>query len=185
LTDFLHGKPPARHGAGKEVQRRASSEKVLSPEQKECSGRHMLHELQVHRQILYDLAGKYLEPMSGFFERLLYLASLRDISSGCYVHDRLGPQYGDQPVTEALAKAHEEVFEGLLEIPLAQQEEDLRAFLKSGAGKDHQNLNYFETAFQNSIPAGAPVYLKNLFRSNLGALWALLQGGPTVVRSSK
>ncbi len=145
----------------------------------------MLHQFQVHRQIVYDLAAQYLEPMGGFFERFFYLAGLRDTSSGMYVHDQLGRVYGEQPVNEALAKAHEEVFEGLLEMPLAQQEEDLRAFLKSRLAAGHESFNYFEHGIQNCIPPDAPVYLKDLFRSNMGALRELLQGPPPAVRSNK
>jgi hypothetical protein len=145
----------------------------------------MLHQLQVHRQILYDLAGQYLEPMGGFFERLFYLAGLRDLSSGIYAHDRLGATYGEQSVNQALAKAHEEVFEGLLEIPLAQQEQDLRAFLNSRLSVGDQKFDFFEHGMQNCVPPDAPVYLKNLFRSNVRALRELLQGRPPAVHSSK
>ncbi len=145
----------------------------------------MLHQLQVHRQILYDLATQHLEPMSGFFERFFYLAGLRDLSSGVYVHSCLAAAYGEQPVDQALAKAHAEVFEGLLEMPLAEQEEDLRAFLKSRQRIGDSNFDYFEHGIQNCMPADAPVYLKNLFRSNVGALRELLQGRPPAARSDK
>src|SRR5271165_2417862 len=125
----------------------------------------MLHQLQVHRQILYDLAAHYLDPMSGFFERLSYLASLRKRTTGIYTHDHLSQVYGERPVSEALAKAHEEVFEGLLEFPLAQQEQDLRAFLKSRIAAGQWNLEDFDEGIQNWMPPDSPGYLKSLFRS--------------------
>jgi hypothetical protein len=138
----------------------------------------MLHQLQLRRQILIDLATQYLEPMSGVFERLSYLAGLRDCSSGIYTHDQLSSVYGEQPVNEALAKAHEEVFEGLLETSLALQEKDLRSFWNSERGAAQKNRNDIDDAVQNLMPADAPLYLKNLFRSNMSALRELLQEPP-------
>ena len=143
----------------------------------------MLHQLQVHRQILYDLAAHYLDPMSGSFERLFYLASLRSLTSGIYAHDHLSRVYGEQPVSEALAKAHEEIFEGLLELPLAQQEQDLRAFLGSRTVGDQRTLEDFEEGIPDWMPPDSPVYLKSLFRSNVGALRELLAPLPSKARS--
>src|ERR1700757_1519445 len=86
----------------------------------------MQEQLRIHRQILYDLAVHYLEPLNGSFARLAYLASLKNPSTNRYAHDRLAAIYGAEPVGESLAKCHEELFERLLEMPLAQQEEELR-----------------------------------------------------------
>jgi hypothetical protein len=145
----------------------------------------MLHQLRVHRQILYGLAVNYLEPMHGCFERLAYLASLRNLSTGIYGHELLGREYGEQPVNESLETAHQEVFEGLLELPFAQQEQDLRAFLKSRPAESTWTQEDFESALQNWVPPDTPGYLKDLFRSNLGALNELLQGPPPKARSGK
>src|SRR5690349_18802985 len=89
----------------------------------------MQEQLRIHRQILYDLALHYLEPLTGNFARLAYLASLKNPSSNLYTHERLSAIYGQEPVGQALANCHEELFERLLEMPLAQQEEDLRRFV--------------------------------------------------------
>ncbi len=139
----------------------------------------MLHQLRVNRQILDDLTALHLAPMTGMFERLSYLAGLREPASGMYKHERLGVLYGDTPVNEAIGKAHEEVFERILETPLEQQEQDLRAFLRMRAiqapNSGPNDFNYFAAGLQNCIPREAPSYLRDLFLSNVSALRELLQ----------
>ncbi len=144
----------------------------------------MLHQLQVHRQILFNLATHYLEPLNGIFERLSFLAALRDPSTEIYSHPRLGPVYGETAVHEALAKSHEEIFERLLELPLAQQEQELRTCLDAWPGGREESLKYFEDTIQGWIPSEAPSYLKDLFCSNLNALRELLIDRQDRARSS-
>jgi hypothetical protein len=133
----------------------------------------MLKELQIHRQILYDLVVHYLEPLSAY-GRLAYLASLRDPATGNYTHERLAAVYGEQPVAEVLSNCHEEVFERLLEMPLAQQEEDLQNYVNSlPSGKEWDHTRCEETA-RGWIPSQAPDYLRELFCSNTSALCELL-----------
>ena len=133
----------------------------------------MLHQLQLHRQILFNLTTHYLEPLDGIFERINYLAGLRDPATGVYRHDRLGVVYGEEPVNEALAKSHEELFERLLETPLARQEQEFLAYLKERLGENEDALRYFEDTMQSWIPAEAASYLKELFCSNLLVLCEL------------
>ncbi len=133
----------------------------------------MLQELQLYRQILFNLTTHYLEPLNGVFERLSYVASLRDPSTGIYRHERLGVIYGDRPVNEAIAKSHEEIFERLLELPLAQQESEFLIYLTSWPGGKEQGLQRVEDSRKSWIPPGAPSYLKELFGSNLRALCEL------------
>jgi hypothetical protein len=91
-------------------------------------------------------------------------------------------QYGEQPVYEALEKSHEELFERLLETPLAQQENDLRAFWHSRSSGNDFQLKFFEDTILSWIPAQAPTYLKDLFCSNLRALRELLQDDKPTAR---
>jgi hypothetical protein len=135
----------------------------------------MLNQLQSHRQILADLVVHYLEPMNSVCGRLAYLASLRDVSTGKYVQGRLGAVYGDAPVSEVLGKCHEEVFERLLEMPLAQQEEDLLRYLGSLPGGREGNAERCAETIREWMPPQAPDYLKELFCSNTSALCELLQ----------
>ena len=135
----------------------------------------MQEQLRIHRQILYDLALHYLEPLSGSFARLAYLASLRNPSTDIYAHDRLSAVYGQEPLQVALAKCHEELFERLLEMPLAQQEEDLRQFLGTFPEGVPEGVRSCQAKAESWIPKEVPDYLKELFRSNLTALLELFR----------
>jgi hypothetical protein len=145
----------------------------------------MQEQLRIHRQILYDLALHYLEPLNGSFSRLAYLASLKNPSTNMYAHDRLAAVYGAEPVGESLAKCHEELFERLLEMPLAQQEGDLRQFVGTLPEGMHEGIRICRRRMEDWIPTATPDYLKELFRSNLVALLELLREPSPKVRSSK
>jgi len=145
----------------------------------------MLDRLQIHRQILYDLSVHSLESMGGMYERLAYVANLRDPSTGIYSHERLSAVYGEENVSQALADCHEELFERLLESPLALQEEDLLSYLEVLPGGREEHLRECSEKAKAWIPPQAPDYLKKLFCSNLNALCELLQEQKPRVRSSK
>jgi len=132
-------------------------------------------QLRIHRQILYDLALHYLEALNGSFSRLAYIASLKKPSSQTYWHDRLVAVYGPEPVNESLADCHEELFERLLEMPLAEQEADLRQFVGTLPEGKEKGIEICQKRMEDWIPLQAPDYLKELFRSNLTALLALLR----------
>jgi hypothetical protein len=145
----------------------------------------MLDELQLHRQILYDLSVHSLEPMGGMYERLAFVANLRDSSTGIYSHERLCAVFGEEGVGHALADCHEELFERLLESPLALQEEDLLSYLDALPGGREEHLRECSQKAKTWIPPQAPDYLKKLFCSNLNALCELLQEKKPRVRSGK
>jgi len=145
----------------------------------------MQEQLRIHRQILYDLALQYLEPLTGNFARLAYIASLKNPVTNIYVHDRLSAIYGQEPVGQALAKCHEELFERLLETPLAQQEEDLRQFVGTLPEGVAKGVRSCQERVESWIPVEAPDYLKELFRSNLNALFGLLRKRNSKNRSGK
>jgi hypothetical protein len=135
----------------------------------------MLDQLQIHRQILYDLAVHYLEPMEGMYERLAYVATLRDPVTGFYSHPRLGAVFGEESVNRAITSCHEEIFERLLESPLSLQEEELRGYLDTLPGGMEAHVQECNAKAPAWIPPQAPDYLKKLFCSNLHALCELLQ----------
>jgi len=135
----------------------------------------MQEQLRIHRQILYDFALHYLEPLTGNFARLAYLASLKHPSTNIYAHDHLSAVYGREPVGQALAKCHEELFERLLEMPLAQQEEDLRRFVGTLPEGVAEGVRSCQERAESWIPGETPDYLKELFRSNLTALLELFR----------
>ena len=135
----------------------------------------MLDQLQIHRQILYDLTVHYLEPMASMYEQLAYIASLRDPSTGFYSHQRLSAVFGEESVNRAITGCHEELFERLLESPLSLQEKDLLIYLDTLYGGREGHVRECSAKAQAWIPPQAPDYLKKLFCSNLNALCELLQ----------
>lgn len=150
-----------------------------------AKGAYIQEQLRIYRQILYDLALHYLEPLGGSFARLAYLASLKDVTTHEYAHDRLAAAYGAGPVSETLAKCHEELFERLLEMPLSQQEEDLRQFIGALPEGGQEGVRVCQQRMEEWIPAGAPAYLMELFRSNVVALLEIIRERNPKVRSSK
>jgi hypothetical protein len=160
-------------------------EEVPPAERSRTQEDDMQEQLRIHRQILYDLALHYLEPLNGSFARLAYLASLKNQTTKAYAHERLSALYGQEPVREALANCHEELFERLLELPLAQQEKELRQFIGSLPHGGADGVRFCQERFEDWIPAASPDYLKELFRSNLNALLGLLRERNPKARSDK
>lgn len=134
----------------------------------------MLDHLRIHHQIIYDLTVRDLEPLSGSFERLAYLAALRDAATGEYIHQYLCTTYNPGRVHEVLFNCHEEMFERLLEYTLAEQREDLLKFVERLPGDTHEKIRYCAQNSESWIPHQAPDYLKQLFRSNQAVLAELL-----------
>ncbi|MBZ5703004.1 MAG: hypothetical protein LAN84_14310 [Acidobacteriia bacterium] len=137
----------------------------------------ILTQLQQNRRIIHDFAATTLAAIPGFFARLTYVASLRDLSSGNYEHAGLEVLYPQEAVQQALRQCHEELFERILEMPLEAQEKDLRACLsgmESGLCSTVEHWQSLES-YRILIPEAAPDYLKTLFCSNLRALLEILK----------
>ena len=139
----------------------------------------MLTQLEQNRRIIHDFVEVSLASISTQFGRLIYLASLRDLSSGKYEHAGLQATYPAEAMQQALQQCHEEIFERILETSLERQEEDLRMCLSAmdtGLRVSVQHWKRLET-YRVLIPEHAPEYLKDLFCSNLQALLeAILEG---------
>ena len=143
----------------------------------------MQDQLRIYRQILFDLALHHLEPLEGNYSRLALVAALRDPSTGRYGEKTLMETYGKEPVHQALSRCHEELFERVLELPLARQQEDLAQYVGTQEGAGVPNARATGEILESWIPPEAPGYLKELFRSNLNALFELLRDGKSKARS--
>ena len=142
----------------------------------------MLEHLQTYQQTLFDLTANYLEPLPSCYSRLAYLCGLFHPSSGKYVHEPLAVVYGAENVHAVIAKCHEEVFERLLEMPLNAQGEELRRYLSSLTGTADKNSLLCAQNAKKWIPPRAPVYLTELYCSNLDVLLELLRNDTSTVR---
>ena len=143
----------------------------------------MQDQLRIYRQILYDLVLHHLEPLQGNYSRLAFVAALRDPTTGIYGEKALIEAYGLEPVHQALSRCHEELFERVLELPLARQQEDLGHYVGTQGGPGTPSQTTQGEILESWIPPRAPGYLKELFRSNLSALFELLRDRRSKVRS--
>lgn len=137
----------------------------------------MITQLQQNRRIIQDFTLTTLAGIPGEFGRLTYMASLRDLSSGRYEHAGLAAMYPDEAMQQALQLCHEQIFERVLETPLAMQEADLKECLDQMPGGLREALAHWcrMEAYRVLMPESAPSYLKDLFCSNLRALLEILQ----------
>jgi hypothetical protein len=135
-----------------------------------------LTQLQQNRRVIQDFTLTTLAGIPVLFARLAYISSLRDLSSGRYEHAGLSALYPDEAIQQALQLCHEQIFERILESPLASQQEDLRACLAgmegglSGASSHWRRIESYRVL----VPEAVPDYLKDLFCSNLRALLEIL-----------
>lgn len=135
-----------------------------------------LSQLQQSRKVIQDFTLTTLAGIPGLFARLVYIASLRDLSSGHYEHAGLSAIYPDAAVQQALQLCHEQIFQRILESPLSDQEVDLRNCLEGMEGGLLGAVSHWQRmeAYRMLIPEAVPDYLKDLFCSNLRALLEIL-----------
>jgi hypothetical protein len=145
----------------------------------------VLTQLQQNSRVMQDFALTTLEGLPGPFSRLVYIASLRDLSTGRYEHAGLSVLYPDEAVQQAIEICHEQIFERILETPLAQQEQDLKVCLAAMAGGYRPAVEHWSRmeAYRVLLPEDAPAYLKELFCSNMHALLEILRRDCSTARS--
>ena len=138
-----------------------------------------------NQQVVRDFTATTLAAIPNLFGRLIYLASLRDLSSGKYEHAGLSALYPSEAVQEALAACHNEIFQKILETPLSIQEQDLRECLEGMSGTIAATTFHWRQmeAYRILPPENAPDYLRELFFSNLRALLEILEKENSTARS--
>ena len=144
-----------------------------------------LTKLQQNRRIVQDFMLNTLEGIPGPYARLVYVASLRDLSSGRYEHEGLAALYPEEAVQQALELCHEQIFERILETPLAEQLRDLRSCLAAMDGGIAEAVSHWRKleSYRMLSPEHVPDYLRDLFFSNLRALLEILHEQCTSARS--
>ena len=147
--------------------------------------RGMQTQLRQNRRIIEDFTLHTLAVIPNLFARLLYISSLRDLSTGKYQHEGLAALYPAEAIQQALESCHEEIFLRLLETPLSIQEDILQDCLEKMTGGLAQASRHWQRleAYRVFVPEGVPDYLKELFCSNLRALLDILSSECSTVRS--
>ncbi len=136
----------------------------------------VLSKLQQARRVVQDFTVNTLAGIDGAFARLVYVASLRDLSSGRYEHQGLAALYPEGAVQQALELCHEQIFERILEMPLEKQLEYLRDCLSAMEGGLSTVVSHWRQleSYRVLLWENAPDYLKELLFSNLRALLEIL-----------
>src|SRR5262252_2335710 len=139
-----------------------------------------------NQSVVRDFTATTLAAIPNLYGRLIYIASLRDLSTGNYEHSGLATRYPPQAIQEALECCHHEVFQKVLETPLAIQAGDLRECLQGMPGPFAATIsNWRQLESYRILPPGtAPDYLRELFFSNLRALLEILDAERSTARSS-
>ena len=144
-----------------------------------------LAQFQQNRKVIQDFTLNTLAKIPGLYARLVYIASLRDLSSGRYEHAGLTALYPMEALQQALGLCHEQVFDRILELPLSEQQEDLRSCLAAMEGGLRASVEHWRRleSYRVLLPEQSPDYLKELFCSNLRALLEILQAERSPVHS--
>ena len=145
----------------------------------------ILSKLQENCRVVQDFTLNTLAEINGPFARLVYVASLRDLSSGRYEHQGLEALYPGEAVQQSLELCHEQIFERILEMPLERQLEDWKHCLGAMDGGLADVVSHWRQmgSYRVLLPENAPGYLKELFFSNLRALLEILHEQSSPIHS--
>ena len=144
-----------------------------------------MEEILRFQPIIRDFTATTLAAIPNVYGRLIYIASLRDLSSGRYEHAGLAAVYPPEGVQEAMKFCHGEIFSRVLEMPLSVQEQDLGECLEAMAGPVGATIAHWRQLESYRIlpPEDAPDYLRELFFSNLRVLLEILESQRPATRS--
>lgn len=154
----------------------------IGPElgRRQRSGKQMTDN-QERNKAIQDLWTRTLAQVPTTFGRVAYLASLRDPNTGRYEHFGLAQIYSLEEADQALRWSHARAFSDWLNYSLAEQKDDLEAYLLSLEGDRQTVLRTWATLspYRNLLPADASEAERQLFMSDLELILDLLRTGPS------
>jgi hypothetical protein len=83
------------------------------------------------QEAVEDLRRRTLSGISRPFDRLIYLASMRDYNTGLYYHDGLASRFTQEVACEALADCHNEAYRQLIRCSLEDLVGQMEAYMSS------------------------------------------------------
>jgi hypothetical protein len=128
-------------------------------------------------KVVRDFEERTLSGLSGEFNKLVYLASLRDYNTGRYHHYGLESKFSEVAVDEGLHNCHIQVFEDLVSLPLKDQTEDLLSFFESLKEEKARLVQVWKRlkSYQILPPEGCHPLARELFDKNIEIMLRVLR----------
>jgi hypothetical protein len=138
-----------------------------------------------NQRIIEEFVAQWLARLPGTMARLAHVAMLRDAYTGRYGHVILERSYSAGAVHESLLYCHEELFAKALESNIAEQEHDLRNCLPADecAAAETARRWLEVELFRCFVPYGTPLYLRDLFISNMRVVLGAVAKERTVAQT--
>jgi hypothetical protein len=125
---------------------------------------------------LYKLLHRTMAALETPFERLVFLASIRDSYSGRYLHEGWAQAGGADEIHDAARQMHQAAFTSLLQATLQELSQAVRHHFQSVSREERAMARaWLETEpFREMLPAGCTVMEREFFVSQMRLALALL-----------
>lgn len=127
-----------------------------------------------------------VEAVSGLFGKLVYLAGLRDDSTGQYKHYGFSHRYSDELTSTVLRSTHEEIFSEWLTLPIEEQRREIESHWSDQGSDPNLVVDSWLLLepYRRLIPASALPAERDLYLSDIEVVLDVIRGGASSVSSS-
>jgi hypothetical protein len=132
-------------------------------------------------QKLHKLLQRTMAALDAPFERLVFLASIRDSYTGRYLHEGWAQVAGGEEIHETARQMHHAAFHSLLQATLLELGEEVRRHFQSLKGEEGRMARaWLETEpYREMLPAGCSVMEREYFVSQMRLALALVAESAT------